>query len=117
MLRMETDEEEKVDLEDEYNAVKYITTSYFESKKIIHEAPVKGKKLLHLHEELRRKIDDDDNEYLVERVLDHKMIDGKLYYQILWAIDKSITWEPDHNIKCAEKAWAYHKRLCYNKKK
>ncbi|CAF1138962.1 unnamed protein product [Rotaria sp. Silwood1] len=58
----------------------------------------------------------DETEFIVEKILDRKVVNGEVYYFLKWkGFDNSEnTWEPEMNLDCPELIADYHKRA--NKK-
>lgn len=47
--------------------------------------------------------DNEDDRFEVEKIIDHKIIDGKLYYKLKWKDLNEITWEPEESVDdCSE---------------
>ncbi|OHT08518.1 hypothetical protein TRFO_22940 [Tritrichomonas foetus] len=58
----------------------------------------------------------DDHEYEVEKIIDHKMIDGKIFFKIRWKgyTENEDTWEKNDDLKCIEVIDEYMKAQSQN---
>ena len=54
-----------------------------------------------------------DDEYEVESIVDHKVVDGKTYYRIRWVgySPEADTWEGTENLNCPELLRAYQEKM------
>ncbi|KAH7711849.1 heterochromatin protein 1 alpha [Aphelenchoides avenae] len=57
--------------------------------------------------------DIDDDVFAVEKILDKRVVNGKLEYKIRWmgfGGPEDDTWEPEENLDCSELIQAYDRR-------
>ena len=79
-------------------------------KPIVHVSRLKKYIEPSLPKEEMEIIDNDDEEYEVEKILDVKKIKGKKYYLVKWMgySDEESTWEPEDNLNCEELIRKFH---------
>lgn len=62
--------------------------------------------------ESQEDTESDEDIYIVEKLLERKIIDGKLKYKVKWLNYKETTWEPEKNLtSCAELIQEYEDDL------
>jgi len=61
----------------------------------------------------------DETEFIVEKILDRKVMNGEVYYFLKWKgfDDTENTWEPEMNLDCPELIADFHKRANAQSKK